>query len=862
MLYRLVVCVVLTVFHSFAVAATNHIFEGQDSLVPRIDFFEDSDGRLSLEDVRDPQFNTRWETSRERLINLGYTESPHWFRLSLTNRSEQRADLIFEIKYPMLDSVDYFRVQGNKLLEYIRTGDHEPFSQRAIAHPNFLFPIELSPGESNTIYLRVQTGGSLQLPIYITRNQVFFETSSRESQIHTFYYGMLSVVALLNLFIFMALREKTYLYYALATTSYMLFLASLRATTFEVLWPNNPWLHNQSIIFLIPTAMMLSALFARSFMATAEHSPRIDLILKSIAGLSALSVAGSFVLDYATSTRTSVTMAIPSYLIMLSIGPVLWAKGIRAARYYTVAWGMLTLGAALTAINKYGLIPSNFVTEYGMQIGSALETILLTVALAERLYKEREDKMQAQSATIREHNERRQVELKLIHNALHHPVSSLPNRTCLEMVINDRIKSQRNQPFCLCIIHLLRFKEINKTLGHNNADLVLAEVSKVYHRLASHINNIYELENVVDEHFYLASFESASFGLILNMDNSQELLETIRNLREELLKPIEFKTMRLEMAPAIGLSSYPKHGMDAGTLIRHAHVALEEAETEEFKYAFYRPEQDRYNARRLTIVSELKQAISNEQLVLFFQPKFDLVHHRVTGVEALIRWNHHRFGLIPPDEFIPIAEQTGVIKSLTRWVVKNAIAVQKELSRTSHNLNVAINISALNLRESDFIDFVCSELDKAGMDPGLLTVELTETAMMQDPETSIGALEQLHRHGIKVSLDDFGTGYSSLAYIQSLPVDEIKLDRSLIARLGNQRVDQTIVRSTTKMCHDLGFRVVAEGVENQEVIDILARNECDVIQGFFIAPPLPMEKLIEWLCISHGDTGQASLIPA
>jgi len=343
------------------------------------------------------------------------------------------------------------------------------------------------------------------------------------------------------------------------------------------------------------------------------------------------------------------------------------------------------------------------------------------------------------------------------------------------------------------------------------------------------------------------SFEGATFGVLLDIASAEQTKEIVSSVIDELYHPIEFKGMLMELAPAIGVSLFPENGREASTLIRHANVALESAETNDRKLAYYQPEQDKYNARRLTLMSELKQAISNNQLTLYFQPKINLNTNTVVGLEALIRWKHHRFGFVRPDEFIPIAEQTGIIKPLTRWVVKRSLEVQKELLAEGHDLDISINISAKNLREDDFIPFIAEALESNPDHIDKITIELTETSMMEDPLKALQVLDELSQSGVKLSIDDFGTGYSSLAYIKKLPADEIKIDKSLVFDLTNNSDDQVIIKTTVEMCHRLGFTVVAEGVESQSIVDILRGLNCDLIQGYFISPPLPLNKLKLWL---------------
>jgi EAL domain-containing protein (putative c-di-GMP-specific phosphodiesterase class I)/GGDEF domain-containing protein len=839
---------------SYAVSVPiNQLQNYQTSTPIKLEYITDRSGKLNLQDVMNQVPDTTWKIITTGSVNLGYLTDPIWLHFKVQNPLKERTEEIIELSYPQLDFVDYYMIINGQIKETVHTGDHRPYSSRAIDHPHFLFPIALNQGEQADIYIRVQTNGSLQIPITLWKARDYFVEANKVDQIHALYFGVLLVIVIFNFFVFVALREVTYLYYSFSTLGYLLLFATLRAKTFEVFWPNSPWLQNKMMLIVIPFTVIFAALFSKSFLNLKENSPRINRLLTGIVVVTILAFIGAFVLDYNTSVRLSVMLALLSFIILLSIGPYAWIKGFPSSRYYTIAWGALIFGTLIEALNKYGFLPTNFATVYGMQMGSAFEAILLTLALAERLYQEREEKLTAQAQTLKENKVRRETEQKLIHHALHHPITGLPNRIRFEVLIKEHLDLAKPKRLAVCIIHLMRFQEINKTLGYNNADLLLSEIGLKIDLIAQKLPGILPAENKpINMHqdasmTFACSFEGASFGMILDADIAQASIHVIEATIEDMFKPIDFKHMRLELAPAMGVAISPEHGLNAATLIRHAHVALEAAENNHGKLAYYRAEQDKYNARRLTLMSELKLAIEADQLMLFFQPKYDLKKKSVVAVEALIRWNHHRFGFVPPDEFIPIAEQTGIIHSLTQWVVQHALTLQKTLSKSGFDLNMSINISALDLRNPGFIEFIEENLATNHIEPSSVTFELTETAMMTHPEKSLLMLENLHQIGVRISIDDFGSGYSSLSYIKRLPTDEIKIDKSLVFDLSERLSDQIIIKTTIEMCHAIGFKVVAEGVENQKILDILNNIDCDLIQGYFLSPPLPFEKLIPWL---------------
>ena len=845
---RNIILFTLVLFSSFqSLADQNNTQPGISQQLINLSYLEDASDTLDFNSVTQSIHSDKWVSMSGEIANLGYTKSPHWFRFTITNTEPNNADKLIVISYPQLDFIDFYHTENNKVINHVISGDKLPFSDRSIQHPYFLFPAVIPANTSAEFFIRVQTGGTMQAPLTLWDRQAFLVSIGKEDQIHAFFYGILIVLALFNFFVYLALREKTYLYYSIATFGYAFFFATMRGKPFQFIFPDFPSIHNHSLLIVIPLTTLFSALFARSFLSLKKHNKVLDNITKIISGLALGCIIASLFIEYAYSVRASVLLAIPSYLFLLALGPLMWKKSGSAAHYYTVAWSLLTAGTTMTALNKAGVIPNSFISEYGMQIGSALEATLLTVALAARLYREREDKLSAQESTIHEHKERLQTEMKLVHQALHHPITKLPNRACFEMLINDSVRRRKNGSFAVCLLNLTRFHEINKTLGHNNADLLIKETARLINKTVQVLPGIQIAENNNNNPFYAFSFEGATFGVLLDIESAEQTKDLVASVIDELYNPIEFKGMLMELAPAIGVSLFPANGREASTLIRHANVALESAETNDRKLAYYQPEQDKYNARRLTLMSELKQAISNDQLTLYFQPKINLNTNTVVGLEALIRWNHHRFGFVRPDEFIPIAEQTGIIKPLTRWVITRTLEVQKELLEEGHDLEISINISAKNLREDDFIPFIAEALKSNPDHIDKITIELTETSMMEDPLKALQVLDELSKSGVKLSIDDFGTGYSSLAYIKKLPANEIKIDKSLVFDLTNNAHDQVIIKTTIEMCHRLGYIVVAEGVESQSIVDILRQLNCDLIQGYFISPPLPLSKLKLWL---------------
>jgi EAL domain-containing protein (putative c-di-GMP-specific phosphodiesterase class I) len=305
--------------------------------------------------------------------------------------------------------------------------------------------------------------------------------------------------------------------------------------------------------------------------------------------------------------------------------------------------------------------------------------------------------------------------------------------------------------------------------------------------------------------------------------------------------------LALDVEASIGLAVYPDHGGDADELLRHADIAMYIAKETHAGFVLFDPRQDQHSPRRLALLGELRRGIEQGQLVLHYQPKVDAHPGQVLGVEALVRWQHPQHGLVPPDEFIPLAERTGLIAPLTHYVLDAALCQCRVWRQAGHELSVAVNVSARRLLDLEFPDEVASLLARWHVPARLLVVEITESAIMTDPQHALQVLSRLYDMGVQVAIDDFGTGYSSMAYLKNLPVHELKIDRSFVAQMTSSNRDAIIVRSTVDLGRNLSLRVVAEGVEDQGTWRELDALGCDVVQGYYISRPVPADDLLSWL---------------
>jgi diguanylate cyclase (GGDEF)-like protein len=432
--------------------------------------------------------------------------------------------------------------------------------------------------------------------------------------------------------------------------------------------------------------------------------------------------------------------------------------------------------------------------------------------------------------------ERKRAEETIRHLTYHDQLTGLPNGALLQERLRQAIATARRerQPVALVLMNVDRFREINHTLGHHNGDRVLLDLSR-------------RLGDVVGQPDRVARLRGDEFALLLPGADANLARQVAAKIAKALEQPFVVERLPIEIGASIGISVQPDHGDEAEVILRRADMALQAAKRTNAGCVVYSPECDPYDPRRLAVLGELRHAIEADQLLLHYQPKVDLKTRSVVGTEALVRWRHPKHGMVPPDQFIPLAEQGGLIKPLTRWVLDQALKQCEIWTHEEPKLPVAVNLSARNLHDPQLVEQITGLLASRGVAPELLQLELTESAVMTDPVRAGEILRSLETSGVGISIDDFGTGYTSLAYLRRLPVSELKIDKSFVIGMTKETEDTAIVRSTNDLGHNLGLSVVAEGVEDQSTFELLGSFGCDAAQGYYMGRPMPPADLTRWL---------------
>ncbi|MCG6872811.1 MAG: EAL domain-containing protein [Gammaproteobacteria bacterium] len=424
------------------------------------------------------------------------------------------------------------------------------------------------------------------------------------------------------------------------------------------------------------------------------------------------------------------------------------------------------------------------------------------------------------------------------HQATHDSLTDLPNREMLLTSIGNTIRDAEGtgRISALMLMDLDRFKEINDTLGHHSGDLLLKQIGL---RLRQHLAENGALVTRLGGDEFAIFFRS--------VESEEHAIGYVKTVLAAIKDSFEIDGLQVAVGSSIGVSLYPEHGNNPSNLLRCADVAMYHAKQHATGYTVYSADHDEYSLRRLALMTDLGLAIREDQLLLHYQPKISVADNHVVGLEALVRWQHPDHGLVPPDQFIPMAETSELIKPLTSWVVDCALRQLADWQRSGLEVTVAVNVSTRNLLDGEFPDTLERLLREHSVDPALLELEITESAIVADPARTREILQRISAMGVRLAVDDFGTGYSSLAYLKGLPIHALKIDLSFVRNMTRSEQDRIIVESTINLAHSLNLAVVAEGVEHPETLEALKDLGCDHAQGFFVSRPLDNDGAEKWL---------------
>ncbi|MDT4987023.1 MAG: hypothetical protein QOI74_1117, partial [Micromonosporaceae bacterium] len=423
---------------------------------------------------------------------------------------------------------------------------------------------------------------------------------------------------------------------------------------------------------------------------------------------------------------------------------------------------------------------------------------------------------------------------RLRFDAYHDALTGLPNRRRLLGALDESIGAQAHREVvAVLLFDIADLREVNESLGHTAGDDLVAEFAR-------------RLRGLAPAAALVARVGGDEFGLTVRTASAETALALAVKIRESLQTPMVLGALTIDVDCAVGVAVHPEHGADSATLLQRADVATHAAKVRHSPVQMFTPSLESRSVRRVGLASDLRQALDAGELAVYFQPKVGLGDRRLVGVECLMRWNHPEHGPVAPEDFVAVAEHTGQLGRLTEVVLREGLRRSRQWEQSGRQLPVAVNLAGRTLLDPNFPGQVEELLGEYAVDPGLLTLEITEEGIVGDPERPLGSLRRLHELGVRLSVDDFGTGYSSLSYLRRLPVQEVKIDHTFVQGMATDPGDLAIVRVVVDTARHFGLCVVAEGVESERTLSLLEEIGCDVGQGFLFSRPLPYERLDAW----------------
>jgi EAL domain-containing protein (putative c-di-GMP-specific phosphodiesterase class I)/GGDEF domain-containing protein len=781
------------------------------------------------------QSDERWVEYTAENLNLGYTQDSIWVRLRLTNSSPSAVIRILDITYPLLDLVTLYKInKEGKLDQLMISGDTLDFNKKNMSHPNHIDIMTLDAGSESTFIINIESNSPIQTQFIIWDISEFQSHYRSLSGFNFIYLGLILSIVIFNFFVYIFIKEKVYLHYTMYATIISLLMASQNGILLEYVYPNFPSIHNWSQLFLAAGSISLTAIFNSSFLKiTGQSFGRKALSIFAI--VPPMVVLISPFIGFALAIQLMVVCGLTILPACFIIG-IQYSRNRKDKRLYLLAWSWLIVGVICFLLLKLGVIPFNIFTTNSIQIGSALELITFSIAMARRIHTEKEARIRAQEIIIKSSRKTAELHKDLLYNSAHHPITGLPNFAAFEAWIEESILQAQN--ITVVYIRLSRISEIDKTLGRKFSE----EAQKVFSGRLNDALSVTDQFTAIktNKKVFAATLNSTTHGFITSEINSNKVMMLLKELKNNLDTPLDISNMEIEPYLVMSYTRYTEDIDDAASLLRHARIALDHTVLGDQSIVEYSSEIDPYNERRFNMMTDLSRAIYADKLALYYQPLVDAHTEEIIGAEALIRWPHEEYGLIMPDQFIQTAEQTGVIQALSLWVLKNAIKQQLLWSKSRPSFLLSINISAFNLQDKKFIEAVNILFTEHKNLAKNIVLEITETQMMTDTQHALKNLWQLSELGFHIAIDDFGTGYSNLAYLKKLPATELKIDKTFILNLESDKQNQVLVQTAIDMAHNLGLKVVAEGVESEHARVILSDMGCDMCQGYHFSKAVPV----------------------
>lgn len=746
-------------------------------------------------------------------------------RLGVVNQTDDVGDYRLHFGNPIIDLIEvFYRDPRFDEVQKVTLGEQAPglnSAEHALANISF----SMSPGQQLTFWIRLTNNGANLLSLDVFEERLFEEY---ERVVHLLWgtlIGLTLVLSLYNFVLYIGLRDRTYLYYIGYLLAIFTLLGAVHGFGYYVMpVPWQQWL-SQKMVTLQTLSAIASLQFAAAFLRVNVDSGRLFKIKN--ASLACMALFG-FVALFLTERQGAPFFALVQTVTYLL---VVWmiAQDFRSrfywTRYYLISWIPFFIGAAIGLLLFVGLVEYNFYTRHALMISVIIEMALISMALADRM-----------SVTEKER----------FFQATHDVKTGLANEYYFEQKVNSLQSIPQAKSLAVLAVKFSNYDYVTPYLSAEKQKQLLIAMASQFKDLISQQVPLLSLDDTGQ--VQTSVIQNSTFLFLVSLTNPRQLSMLLSALSaKDNHNPIPDQIpFRIQCVLAARLIEGNK--VEARVLINSLKQCLNIAQQQNSDYLIYHSELDHSSARGIRLAQELERAIENDALLLYFQPQLQLKGTNRCFSEVLVRWIHPDMGFISPAEFVLIAEQTGLIKKLTAWVLRRAFLHQHDLKKVcGEDAHISINISANDLSRDGFASEVFDIAQEQNVKPENFTLEVTETSHQQDQAKFSKNIVALKQAGFSLAIDDFGTGYSSLTYVSELPFDELKIDRAFVKDLLTSERQHQIVSATIRMANDLGLSVTAEGIEDEATQDQLVKLACDKIQGYFYARPMPFDDYVSWL---------------
>lgn len=775
-----------------------------------------------------------WTELQSSWSGLGYLKKPATFRLRISNSGASPIQRWVVVPAPFLDRIRPVRIdtQTGRALPMTTMGDRSPRSQRLLDLPFWTWPVRV-PARSEVLLLFEVTNndGPVMLPVSVQRSWELAGVGARMVAWESLLIGLLLFGLVINLMVILFLRRASIAWLTVLLVSILHSELVLSGFGLWLLWPNLPWVNALTSVTM-PVCLVSISQFARHHLGLRGRADA-SMQLLSLIGVA---IMGAELLGWPFPGQgTLLVVGIGGCFLILA----LCLQGFRYslnARYFSVAMVMLVVGVSVVSLRTVGWLPVNTLTNAGFSIGAALATLTLTGSMVHLFIREQRERLRLERQAQQEQSLRSRLQSDYHRLLRTHRATGYPSRPVFEEALAG-LNPDRT-PYTVVCFYLDRYYEIERTVGYHHAEALLRSYLG---QLESFLGNWLGDSLIAIEGAHLATFDLASHAFAFRSASGDGREAFWAALSDWFARDFTSDHFVFSWGASVGVASAPDHASLASDMLSCAGFASHDPA---MLVTFYDPARAEEHHNRQLLMLDLDRGLDSGDIQLHYQHKMCLETGKVVGFEGLARWTHPEFGRVPPDEWIPAAEQLGAIHRVTLWAIDRAAADLAPLSdRYGDGIRVAVNISARDLAEHGFSEQAASLVRARGVAPERILLEITETAVMSDEEQARSVIRALSREGFRIALDDFGTGYSSLGALAGLDLDELKIDRSFLADILDNESRQRVFLSAVELADSLGLSVVVEGIEDEVVADWLKRYPGLMGQGFHWGAPVTVEEL-------------------